>query len=217
MLYVSRNFFDGLGVPPVLGRSFVEEEDRPGAELAIVVSHRFWSSHLGGDPDAIGRVIRINDDPARIVGVAPPGFFGLNRGEWIDVYQPLATSPSSGFFDAATYWSLTMLARVAPGVSSADAAAAMTPLFRNLVAETIGTDIEEGLELIARPAGRGLDMALGAGALDPVSQALWILMLLGDRLFGRRVQIDHQPGVVIDRAAQRVKVRTLGIEVKHLV
>lgn len=91
--HVSWNFFDGLGVPPVLGRSFLEEEDRPGAEPAIVVSHRFWSSRLGRDPDAIDRVVRINDEPARIVGVAPPGFFGLDRGEWIDVYQPLATHP----------------------------------------------------------------------------------------------------------------------------
>src|SRR5690606_10473249 len=81
--YVTRSFFEGLGVSPVLGRSFVEEEDRPGVEPAIVVSHRFWSSRLGGDPDAIGRAVRIDDEPARIVGVAPPGFFGLNRGEWI--------------------------------------------------------------------------------------------------------------------------------------
>lgn len=182
LLYVSRNFFDGLGVPPVLGRSFVDEEDRPGAELAIVVSHRFWSSHLGRDPNAIGRVVRIDDDSARIVGVAAPGFFGLNRGEWIDVYQPLATNPlfsaSSAFFNPATYWSQTMLARVAPGVSGSAAAAAMTPLFRHLVAETTGTEIEDELELIARPAGRGLDMAVGLGASDPVSQALSILMLL---------------------------------------
>jgi predicted permease len=180
LLYVSRNFFDGLGVPPAHGRSFLEEEDRPGAELAIVVSHRFWSSRLGRDPEAIGRVVRIDDEPARIVGVAAPGFFGLNRGEWIDVYQPLATSPmstaSSPFFNPATYWSLTMLARVAPDVSVSAVTGAMTPLFRNLVAETTGTEIEDELELVGRPAGRGLNMELGS--LDYVSQALSILMLL---------------------------------------
>jgi predicted permease len=176
-VYVSRNFFDGLGLPPALGRSFVEEEDLPGAESAIVVSHRFWSSRLGGDPDTIGRLVRINDEPARIVGVAPAGFFGLNRGEWIDVYKPLFTHPffqaSSAFLNPSTYWSVNMLARVAPGVSGDAAAARMTPLFRNLVAETTGTEVEEELDLIARPAGGGLSLQS-----DNVSQALWILMLL---------------------------------------
>jgi len=177
--YVSGNFFDGLGVRPALGRSFVEEEDRPGAEVAIVVSHRFWSSRLGRDPDAIGRVVRINDEPARIVGVAPAGFFGLNRGEWIDVYQSLATHP---FYQVdapppfRNYWSVSIVARLAPGRSPSAAAGAMTPLFRNLVAETTGMEVEERLELIARPAGGGLSWT--EGAIDAVSQALWILMLL---------------------------------------
>jgi predicted permease len=176
--YVSGNFFSGLGVAPALGRSFVEEEDRPGADLAIIVSHRFWSSRLGGDPDAIGRVVRINDQPARIVGVAPRGFFGLNRGEWIDVYQPLATH---GFYQPQapllfrTYWSVTLLARVAPGVLGSSAATRMTPLFRNLVAETTGMGIEEQLELVARPAGDGVHWT---GRQNPLNEALWILMLL---------------------------------------
>lgn len=184
LLFVSRNFFDDLGVPPVLGRSFLEEEDRPGAEPAIVVSYRFWSSRLGRDPEAVGRTVRIDGDPARIVGVAPPGFFGLNRGQWIDVYQPLGSSPFNQFEGppgfAASNWWLDVVARLRPGVPASAAAAAMTPLFRNLVAGTTGTEAEEGLELIARPADRGLvgpgGRQLGIG--DDVSQALWILMLL---------------------------------------
>jgi predicted permease len=177
--YVSGNFFDGLGVRLALGRPFVEEGDRAGAEVSIVVSHRFWSGRLGGDPDAIGRTVRINDEPARIVGVAPPGFFGLNRGEWIDVYQPLATH---GFFQPEApppfrnYWSVTTLARLAPGVSASAAARAMTPLFRSLVAEATGMDIEERLELVARPAESGFSWR--QATLDTVSEALWILMLL---------------------------------------
>ena len=175
--YVSGNFFDGLGVRLARGRSFVEE-DRAGAEVAIVVSHRFWSGRLGGDPDAIGRIVRINDEPARIAGVAPAGFFGLNRGEWIDVYQPLATHP---FFQVPTfrnsYWSVSMVARLAPDVSASAAARAMTPLFRSHVAEATGMEIEERLELVTRPVGRAL-WANQQAALDTVSRALWILMLL---------------------------------------
>jgi predicted permease len=174
-IYVSWNFFEGLGVPVAPGRPFIEGEDRPEAEPAIVVSHRFWSSRLGRDSGAIGRSVRINDKPARIVGVAPPGFFGLTPGEWIDVYQPLAgddfsRAPGIG----ASFWTVDLVARLAPGVSGSAAASAMTPLFRSLVAETMGTKIEEGLELVARPAARGLY----TGDDAQVSSALWILMLL---------------------------------------
>jgi hypothetical protein len=156
--YVSRSFFDGLGVPPVLGRGFIDEEDRPGAEPSVIVSHRFWSNSLGSDPDVIDGFVEINDQPVRLVGVAPPGFFGLNRGEWIDVYQPLGTHPFfnisvSGPYSPSTYWSVTAVARVAPGESGSAAAARLTPLFRGLVAETTGTEIEDGLELVAVPAG----------------------------------------------------------------
>ena len=54
------------------------------------MSHRFWVSRLGGGRDALDRSVRINNVAARIVGVAPPGFFGLRAGQWPDVYAPLA-------------------------------------------------------------------------------------------------------------------------------
>jgi predicted permease len=176
-LHVSWNFFQELGVGLAAGRPFLEEEDRPGAEPVIVLSHRFWSSHLGQDLGAIGRSVRINNESARIVGVAPPGFFGLTPGEWIDVYRPLGNdsfgqiqSPGG----AALFWTVDLVGRLAPGVSGSTTAAAMTPLFRSLVAETMGTEIEEGLELVARPARRGLY----TGRDEDVRQALRILMLL---------------------------------------
>ena len=72
--YVSGNFFQGLGVRPVLGRPFRDDEDRVGGEPVVIVSHRFWVSRLGGGGDALNRKVRVNNVPARIVGVAPPGF-----------------------------------------------------------------------------------------------------------------------------------------------
>lgn len=178
-LYVSANFFEGLGVATVLGRSFLPEDDRPGAAPAIVVSHRFWSARLGADPEAVGGTVRINDVPAQIVGVAPPGFFGLTVGEWIDVYAPLAgrrafepNAPAFAFGEANVGW-IDPVARLAPGVSPFVAAAAVTPLFRNLLAETTGGEAEAGLELIARPAGRGLYTDS-----QDVSRALRTLMML---------------------------------------
>ena len=88
--YVSSNFFQGLGPLPEIGRPFRDDEDRVGHEPVVIVSHRFWLRRLGGARDALDRTIRINNAPARIVGVAPRRFFGLRAGQWTDVYAPLA-------------------------------------------------------------------------------------------------------------------------------
>jgi len=75
--FVSHAFFPLLGVRVSLGRSFTPEEDRRGAPPAMVLSDRFWRRAFAADPDVIGRVIRIRDREARIVGVVPRDFRGL--------------------------------------------------------------------------------------------------------------------------------------------
>jgi predicted permease len=112
------------------------------------------------------------------VGVAAPGFFGITPGAWIDVYRPLATmfgalaQENPGF--KAQYWNLEVLARPAVGQSGSAAASALTPAFRGLVAETMGADVDQGVELVTRPAARGLH----SGRNGDIDRALWILMLL---------------------------------------
>src|SRR5690349_4144524 len=84
--YVSANFFQGLGVPLRLGRTFSMDEDRVGKAPILVISDRFWRGRFHGRQDVLGQTLRINNVPAQIIGVAPPGFFGLQIGEWVDVY-----------------------------------------------------------------------------------------------------------------------------------
>ena len=139
--YVSSNFFQGLGVLPVIGRPFRDEEDRVGQEPVVIVSHRFWMSRLGGGSAALDRSVRINNVPARIVGVAPPGFFGLRAGQWPDIYAPLAMKvafqPSQS--DGAPRgendrnWWVRQVGRLKPGVPEAAARAQIAGLFRNMV------------------------------------------------------------------------------------
>ncbi len=69
---VSDNFFDNLGVKPLLGRTFVPGEDKPGAEPVLVLSYDYWMHSFGGDPKAVGLVLEMNDRPHTIVGVLPP-------------------------------------------------------------------------------------------------------------------------------------------------
>jgi predicted permease len=88
---VSYNFFDVLGVRPVEGRSFLREEGEvPGEHPVVIVSHGFWSRHLGADPGALDRTIQLNGRPFRVVGVAPRQFRGPSAvNAPPDLYLPI--------------------------------------------------------------------------------------------------------------------------------
>jgi predicted permease len=177
--YVSANFFQGLGVPLSLGRGFRNDEDRVGEEPVVVVSERFWRQRLGGVADALQQTIRVNNAPARIVGVAPADFFGMRPGEWVDVYAPLATRVA--FRPAQTGgprgendrdWWVRIVARSRPDVPETAALAEAGRVFHNLL-EMPDAEPKSLPELISMPGRRGL---AGLGSKD--AAALQILMLL---------------------------------------
>ncbi len=167
---------------PIVGRPFRDEEDRVGHEPVVVVSHRFWMGRLGGRSDVLDRNFRVNNVSARIVGVAPPGFFGLRAGLWTDVYTPLAMraallpSGSDGTArgeDDQDWW-VRQVGRLKPGISEAAARAQIAGLFRNIaIPEGMKAEAHKIPDLITLPGRRGFD------ALNPRdTSALWILMLL---------------------------------------
>lgn len=83
---VSENLFAVLGVRPVLGRSFRPEEDAPGSEALVIVSHRLWLRNFGGDPSILGRSVDLADASRTVVGVMPEGFdFPGNEDYWLNL------------------------------------------------------------------------------------------------------------------------------------
>lgn len=90
-LLTTANFFSLLGVQPVLGRTFLDEEDRPGANPVVLLSQSFWKSHFGADPGLIGRTIVFNGKSHSVVGILPNSSIGRFRG---DVFVPLALDPT---------------------------------------------------------------------------------------------------------------------------
>jgi putative ABC transport system permease protein len=87
---VSHNFFDVLGVRPLVGRTFVEADDRPGAEAVLVLGFAYWQSRFGGDPAVIGQVLQMNDRPHTVIGVLPDTPLYPNA---VDVYMPTSACP----------------------------------------------------------------------------------------------------------------------------
>jgi predicted permease len=91
---VSGNFYEVLGVRPWTGRLFTQEDDRtPGAHPVAVLSYRFWESRFNKDPNLIGKTILINEHPVTVLGVTPPGFYGVDLTNNPDVRVPLMMTP----------------------------------------------------------------------------------------------------------------------------
>jgi putative ABC transport system permease protein len=138
---VTGDFFSGLQLTPLLGR-YIEpgEGEHAGGETAVVLGYQFWQRRFGGNPDVIGLTVRIDGQPARIVGVAPPGFHGLYQGADIEGYVPLGTlggraSQTGRLFTDRTLRFLTMVARLRPGVTLAAAQAAVDVVAQRLQRE----------------------------------------------------------------------------------
>ena len=87
---VSANYFDVLGLHPILGRGFVPADDQKplGAPYAVI-SYRFWQTHFGGDRGIIGRTINLDQHPYAIIGVTPPLFQGNQTGLRVEIWVPL--------------------------------------------------------------------------------------------------------------------------------
>jgi predicted permease len=180
--YVSANYFQALGLVPAAGRPILDADDRVGAPLAVVISHRLWQRQFGGRADAVGATVRINGSVATVAGVAPAGFFGLAIGEWVDLYVPLAAEvlltrsadSTEPLAERGNYWWVRQMVRLPAGTSPAGATEPLTALYQRLVVPggvTIAAD--EVPKLVLAPGAYGFDQTS-----DDDARALWVLWLL---------------------------------------
>lgn len=134
----SSNYFETLGVRPLLGRSLLSTlpTERAGAAEAVI-AYDLWQKRYGGDPAIIGKTIQINLHPYTIVGVAPRGFQGCATGLRSDIWMPLGTDKqvwgSNRPNERETLW-LNVLGKLAPGVDHVQAENELNLLMQRLVA-----------------------------------------------------------------------------------
>ncbi len=88
--FVTANTFDILQVAPISGRGFLSDEGSPEAPPVLVISHAVWKARFGGEADVVGRVVRVNGEPATVVGIMPEGF---GFPYWQDVWIPIRDDP----------------------------------------------------------------------------------------------------------------------------
>jgi predicted permease len=118
------SMFSVLGVPPLIGRTFTPEEERPGTAKVVVLSFRYWKRRYAGDPRVLGSVLRLNEQAYRIVGVMPRGFTfpstEATPGDPPAFWTPLSfTAAQSG--DWASSFDTSMVARLREGLTLAQA------------------------------------------------------------------------------------------------
>lgn len=93
-ILVSPEYFSVLGLRPIEGRFFNAASAGPGTAPVVVVSERFWRSHLNSDPNVVGRPLRVNGRPVTVLGVAPADFLGVWPIVAADLFVPVATGAS---------------------------------------------------------------------------------------------------------------------------
>ena len=177
---VSGNFFEGLRVPPVAGRSMTAADDTDSAAPAAMISYRFWQGKFGGDFSVVGRTLTVNGDPVTVIGVLPPSFLGLEPGDAPDIWITLSlyrnqTLRATGNYDLRepkTFW-LGVVGRLKPGVSREQADAEVKLLCDQALA--IGTPAVPRDNQVptfgVRPVGHGLD-----GTRRQFTTSLYLLM-----------------------------------------
>jgi predicted permease len=130
------SYFDVLGVHPILGRTFLPEEETPRAGAAvIVIGYAVWQNHFAGDPQIVGKTIQINRHPYTVIGVAPRDFTGCKTGLRTDLWIPLSMDRDVWGFNRPAYrgifW-LNVLGKLRPGVTKNQAEAELNLLMRGI-------------------------------------------------------------------------------------
>src|SRR5262245_28714378 len=131
--YVSASLFTVLGVKPILGRTFLDEEDRPGANRVAVISHGLWRRRFGADPGLIGKTIQVDGESHVVVGIMPPDFkfhwLKAQRGFESDIWLP--QGPPSELQDRFSH-NFRVVARLKRNVTIEQAQANMDVIARGV-------------------------------------------------------------------------------------
>ncbi|MGB0122258.1 MAG: ABC transporter permease, partial [Silvibacterium sp.] len=212
--YVSGNFFSTLGLNAQAGRMILPSDDQAaGKSTVVVLSDTFWQSRFARSPSVIGKTIEVDRIPLTIVGIAPRGFKGFTIYAGPKVFLPLSIEPIlssderiSRLADPETWW-LSVFGRIKPGISDAQAQAALAGIFRQTVKDTLrprrNVDLNS-MRVAVTPGNRGENpYRLRFLQIDSVLSALAFLVLL--------LACANLANLLLARAAARQKEVSLRI------
>lgn len=207
---VSAEFLPLLGVEPMLGRAFTQEEDQPNAQRVVILSYGLWQRRFGSDPDIVGRTAELNGNAHEIVGVMPDGFSFVpaNGLAEVNYWMPFAlnrSSPSQGHF-------IFVLGRLRQGVTPEAAQIEMSALSERLVEER-GYGEEWSVNVAPLQQDRVRDVRTSLRLLFAAVSALVLLACfnVAGLLLARSVQRRQEMAIRVSLGAGRADI------VRHLL
>src|SRR5215471_7743717 len=188
---VSANLFDLLGVPALLGRTFVTDDDRPGTHV-VLLSHALWQRRFGSDPSVIGQALALNGESYTVVGVMPPfvqlpGYSTRNDQLWVPVAFPQEEASQRGNHF------LEVIARLKPGMTLRQAQVEMETIVARLAQQYPDYNKRRGAVLV--PLHEQI-----VGDIRPA-----LLILLGAVGFVLLIACANVANLLLARAAARQK------------
>ncbi len=184
---VSADLWTVLGVEPLVGRSFVQEDDQLGAEFVVMLDHGFWQRRFAADPSIVGQAIELDGRAFTVVGVMPPGFLYPIPvyATGTDLYALIGPFSTEWREQRSTHPAIEVTARLKPGVSLEQARIEMTSIAERLANEYPATNVGQSVRVDSlqgvhvqdmRPALLLLFAAVGLVLLIACSNAAHLLL-----------------------------------------